>query len=148
GFIAVTVVVPRLTPAGTMNVAWFPVAVTTWAGTSSTVIWALPAPKPMPVIITGAPTLAYDGAMLSMRPAWAAKVGERSGPGRANAMATMSTNRREETLVALPTLMPLMFMRSHWADIVLILCSPLLGAASVLGQESGDGLTRPGRPRV
>src|SRR5215831_12481849 len=87
GFMAVTVAVPRLTPAGTMNVALCPVAVTTWAGTPSTVIWTLLAPKPIPVIVTDAPTLAHDGAMLSMRPAWAAKVGSRSGPERANAQA-------------------------------------------------------------
>src|SRR5262249_54366643 len=69
GFVALTLVAPSETPTGTMKLTRFPVAETTWAGTPPTAIRTLLAPKPMPVIVAGSPTLPHDGATRSMRPA-------------------------------------------------------------------------------
>ncbi len=52
GFRAVTVVGPGTTPAGTMNVARLPVALTSVANTPPTLMRTFLAPKPLPVIVT------------------------------------------------------------------------------------------------
>src|SRR3989441_8608995 len=100
GFVAVTVAGPSLTPAGTMNVALCPLAGTTWAGTPPTAMATFLAPTPWPVMVTCAPTLAHDGDMLLICPAWGAGSGwARAGSAgtQASAVAASTTARHWKT---------------------------------------------------
>src|SRR2546428_12712039 len=66
GLVAVTVVTPAGTAAGTRNVTLLPLALTTWAVTPPTVTLTLGAPNPLPLRRTVSPTAAQAGLMLLM----------------------------------------------------------------------------------
>jgi hypothetical protein len=66
---ALTVVTPRATPAGTPKVAVVPLNATTVAGTPPTLMLRPPASNPVPVMVTSAPTAAQEGAIEVIVPA-------------------------------------------------------------------------------
>src|SRR2546425_3162119 len=90
GLVAVPVVTPAGTAAGTRNVTLLPLALTTGAVTPPTVTLTLGAPNPLPVRVTVSPTAAQAGMILLMWQAAAKATG-----GTEHMPAAMARVRRK-----------------------------------------------------